>query len=424
MAKLALLGGPRTVTEPTEFIWPPITPADVAAVTALLERGEISYYGREGAVAELEDAFSRRIGPPHALTVTSGTAALHSAFFALGLQPGDEVIAPSLTFLSTVMPLYTVNAVPVLVDSDPDTGNIDPLAIAAAITPRTRAIVVVHLNGHVADMAPIRAIATRHGLAIVEDASHAHGAEHSLGPAGALGDIAAFSLQGAKLVAAGQGGLLLTGNRHLFERAVMFGHFRMRAFEDVQLPELKPFASTGYGLNYRMHPLAAALALSQFARLDGYIDGRNANLARLSALLAAVPGIEPPVVRPYATRHPWYAYKPLYRAEELGGLPRATYLAALKAEGAPVEDSTSLPLHLEPLFQVADDLSITHGRHPNRRRYTDGHCPGAERHAAAALRIPTYTTPQPVLIDQIAEACAKVACHIGNLHDHARATAA
>lgn len=417
---LALLGGDPVVTEPTEFVWPPITPADVRAVTALLERGELSYYGREGEVEALESAFAAYIGTSFGLACSSGTAALHSAFFGLGLEPGDEVIAPTYTFLSTVMPLFVVNAVPVLVDCEPDTGNIDPAVIEAAVTARTRAVVVVHLNGHACDMAPIAALCRRRGLRLVEDASHAHGATHEGVRVGAFGDVSVFSLQGAKLTAAGQGGLLLTSDREIFERAVLLGHFRNRAFDDVESATYRPFATTGYGLNYRMHPLAAALARRQFEDLEMYLDGRESNLGALSKGLAGIAGVTPPARRPYATRHSWFNYKPLYDSAALDGLDRGLFLAALRAEGAPVDDSTSIPLHREPLFQTADDASRTYGREPNRRVYATGDLPHAESYSERALRVPSYTDPRPVLIEQVVEAFDKVSRNAGALHDHAR----
>ena len=417
---LAIFGGAPAVTEPTDFHWPPITPADIAAVTALLERGEISYYGREGEAEALERDFADYIGVPYALSCSSGTAALHSAFFGLGLERGDEVIAPTFTFLSTVMPLFVVNAVPVLVDCEPDTGNIDPAAIEAAITPRTRAIVVVHINGHPCDMDPIVEIARRRGLPIVEDCSHAHGAAYKGVRVGGIGDVSIFSLQGSKLTAAGQGGLMLTRDQAVFERAVMLGHFRMRAFDDVKSEAYRAFAATGYGLNYRIHPLAAALARRQFQDLGAYIDGRNANLEALSAGLAGIAGVDPPARKPYATRHPYYNYKPLFDAPALGGLERKVFLAALKAEGAPVEDSTSLPLHCERLFQVRDDNSRTYGVEENRRVYANGQLPNAESHAERAIRIPSYTDPRPALMAQIVEAFDKVSRAHGQLMDHAR----
>jgi dTDP-4-amino-4,6-dideoxygalactose transaminase len=421
---LAILGGRPCVTAATEFSWPPIGDADIASVVALLRRGEISYYGREGAVEALEAGFCDYVGAGHALACSSGTAALHSAYFALDLRRGDEVIAPTFTFLSTVMPLFVCNAVPVLVDCEPDTGNIDPAAIEAAITPRTRAIVVVHINGHVCDMDPIVEIARRRGLRLVEDCSHAHGATYRGAPVGSFGDVSVFSLQGSKLVSAGQGGILTCNEDEIFERAVMLGHFRARAFDDVHMEAYRAFAATGYGLNYRMHPLAAALALNQFSQLDRYIEGRNDNLGRLSAGLAQIAGVAPPTPKAYATRHPFYNYKPLYDAAALGGLDRRLYIAALKAEGVPVEDSTSLPLHCEALFQTRDDLSGTYGGEPNRRCYRNGDLPNAEAYAERALRIPSYTEPRTGLIDQIVEAFGKVARNVDALHDMARSQAA
>lgn len=419
-ATLALLGGAPTVTEPTDFVWPPITPADVRAVTALLERGELSYYGREGEVEALENAFGAYIGVPFTLACSSGTAALHSAYFGLGLEAGDEVIAPTFTFLSTVMPLFVVNAVPVLVDCEPDTGNIDSAVIEAAITPRTRAVVVVHINGHPCDMEPIVDLCRRRGLRLVEDASHAHGATWNDVKVGSFGDVSVFSLQGAKLTAAGQGGLMLTADREIFERAVLLGHFRNRSFDDVTSDEYRAFGTTGFGLNYRIHPLAAALARRQFEDLDAYIDGREANLGLLSEGLATVAGVDPPARRPYATRHPWFNYKPLYDAGALDGLDRRLFIDALRAEGAPVGDSTSVPLHCEHLFQVGDDRSRTYGRHANRRIYAAGDLPNAETYAERALRIPTYTEPRTRLISQIVEAFDKVARLKGDLLRQAR----
>ena len=419
-ATLALLGGAPTVTEPTAFVWPPITPADVRAVTALLERGELSYYGREGEVEALENAFGAYIGVPFTLACSSGTAALHSAFFGLGLEAGDEVIAPTFTFLSTVMPLFVVNAVPVLVDCEPDTGNIDPAVIEAAITPRTKAVVIVHINGHACDMEPIVDLCRRRNLRLVEDASHAHGATWDDVKVGSFGDVSVFSLQGAKLTAAGQGGLMLTADREIFERAVLLGHFRNRSFDDVASDEYRDFGTTGYGLNYRMHPLAAALARRQFEDLDAYIDGREANLGLLSEGLATVAGVDPPARRGYATRHPWFNYKPLYDADALDGLDRGLFIRALQAEGAPVGDSTSVPLHCEHLFQVGDDRSRTYGRHANRRVYAAGDLPNAETYSERALRIPTYTEPRTRLITQIVEAFEKVSRLRGDLLRQAR----
>jgi dTDP-4-amino-4,6-dideoxygalactose transaminase len=203
----------------------------------------------------------------------------------------------------------------------------------------------------------------------------------------------------------------------------MLGHFRMRAFDDVTSEAYRAFAATGYGLNYRMHPLAAALARRQFQDLDAYIDGRTANLEQLSARLAEIPGVKPPARKSYVARHSYYNYKPLYDAEALDGLDRRVFIQALRAEGAPVEDSTSLPLHCERLFQVRDDGSRTYGREANRRVYASGDLPKAEAYADRAMRVPSYTAPRPALMAQIADAFEKVCSARAELIDHARRVA-
>ena len=259
---LAVHGGTPVIEPAHRFVWPRVSAADRASVTALLGRGELSYYGREGVLTQLEDLWSARLGGRRTLGLSSGTAALHSAFFALGAGPGDEVLCPTNTFLATVMPLVQLGAVPVLCDAEEETGTIDPASVAAAVTPRTVGIVVTHLWGHPCEMASIMDIARRHGLWVVEDCSHAHGATYRGREVGSLGDAAAFSFQAAKIVYAGQGGLLASAEAEVHERACLLGHFRVRSEQDVRGP-LKRYAGTGLGLNYRMHPFAAALALQR-----------------------------------------------------------------------------------------------------------------------------------------------------------------
>src|SRR5258708_1290783 len=207
---LALLGGKPVLRQHPSYTWPPITPQDAQLVADMVLRGELSYYGREGHARELEDKFAAYLGVQHCLATSSGTAALHSAFFGLGLEPGDEVVAPTYTFLATVMPLFVANGIPVLVDAERTTGNLDPAQLEQHVTDRTRAIVVTHLWGNPVDMLAVMDVARRHRLAVVEDCSHAHGARCNGRPVGTFGDVSVFSLQGKKLVAAGQGGLLVT----------------------------------------------------------------------------------------------------------------------------------------------------------------------------------------------------------------------
>lgn len=409
---LALLGGSPVVTANAEFSWPPRLKSAEDRILAMLTEGELSYYGREGEVEHLEESWKQFLGAPYALAVSSGTAALHSAYFGIGLQPGDEVIAPTFTFLATVMPIFVVNSVPVLVDAEADTGNIDCRLLEAHVTSRTRAIVITHMYGHACNMDAITSFARQHDLALIEDCSHAHGAEYKGKRLGTFGDVAIFSLQSSKLVAAGQGGVLVTLHQEIYERANLLGHFRVRSFQEVRTERYKQFSSTGYGLNYRMHPFAAALANKHFEQLNSYINGRCTNLTYLSQRLKQIPGVAAPAHHSYVTRHAYYSYKPRYVSEELGGLDIGTYISALRAEGVPIAQSTSTPLHLEPLFRDSDDGSRTYGQRalmPNRRVYQEGDCPVAERHSERLLVIPPFTTPNIPLMNQLVEAFAKVA---------------
>jgi len=421
LSQLALLGGKPVLSEPIPHTWPVITDADLARVTDLVRRGEISYDASEGFVAELEGGFKARLHRRHALATSSGTAALHSAFFGLGLEPGDEVIAPTYTFLATVMPIVACNSTPVLVDVEPDTGNIDLAAAEQAVTSRTRAMVVTHLNGHPVDMRRALDIAHRHGIRLVEDCSQAHGAVCGGAEVGTLGDVAAYSLQARKTVAAGEGGVLVTSDRGVYERAVLLGHFAARATQEVLSDELAPFAPLGFGLNYRMHPLGAALAIGQLARLDEVLAKRAVNFAAFDELLRDVRGVRPAPRQDHVTRHGCYSYQPLYEPEALGGLPRATFVAALRAEGVPVTAPTSPPLHLEPFFTAERTALRTFVVDPRRPIYSPGQLPSSEVYVASALRLPAYSEPLAAdVIEALQEAFDKVSRHAKQLHEYAR----
>lgn len=414
-SKLAICGGEPVVKEKATFSWPPVSELEVAQVNRLLRAGELSYYGREGEVERLEDAFRDYLGVRYALAVSSGTAALHSAFFGVGLGPGDEVIAPTYTFLATVMPVFVVNALPVLAEAEPDTGNIDPWQIEARITSRTKAIVVTHMWGHPCNMKAITRIARKHNLRLIEDCSHAHGAVCNGRQVGTFGDVAAFSLQAKKLVPAGQGGLLVTNDQEVYERAVLLGHFKVRCFQEVKSEKYRPFCGTGFGLNYRMHPLAAAIANVQFRELDRRIQGRQENLELLSEQLAGVPGIQVPVKKTYVDRHSYYSFKPLYKPWELQQLPVTLYVEALRAEGVEVEKSETLPLHLEPIFQTESHGMLSYDNPGSlvdggkRQLYSEGSFPASELYASRALVLPPFTEPEPVLLAEYGMAFRKVA---------------
>src|SRR6266536_5027886 len=243
------------------------------------------------------------IGVSHCIGLASGTAALALALFALGVGPGDEVLVPALSFIASgLAPLHQL-AVPVFVDIDPVTFNIDPAAAAASITSRTAAILAVHLHGLPADMAAIDQLARAYGLAVIEDAAQAHGATWRGRKVGGLGQAGAFSLQVTKnLPTCGEGGLLTTGSAEVAAKVRM-----ARQFGEVIEPDVKErtYVAHTLGWNHKLNPVQAAFASSQLGRFDRYEAQRQANVRRLLERLSALPGTQVPTSTPEAT-HVWH----------------------------------------------------------------------------------------------------------------------
>jgi 3-amino-5-hydroxybenzoate synthase len=307
--------------------WPAYDEREIEAVTRVIEsRKWWRIIGSEAATFEQE--FARYQGGAAALAVTNGTQAIELVLQALDIGRGDEVLVPAFTFISTATAVLNVNAVPVFVDVDPDTYCMDPAALEAAITPRTRAIIPVHMAGHVADMDAIQGLASRRGLAVIEDAAHAHGADWNGRRVGALAEAGIFSFQSGKLMTAGEGGLVLSRDRELIERCFLFSSCGRpqtdRSYQHVLL-----------GTNARLSELQAAVLRVQLERLDGQIAQRERNAALLDAELGAVPGLTPQGRDPRVTRHPHYMYMFRYAAAEFGGLPRQQFVDQLVAQGIP-----------------------------------------------------------------------------------------
>ncbi len=416
MSKLALLGGkPVVKNEHPHFVWPPVTNQDYQAVFKQLETGELSVYGRSGIVKEFEDDFSAYHGMKYVVATNAGTTALHSAFFGCKLGPGDEVLAPTYTFLATVTPILHVDAIPVLVDANPETGNMDIEDMKRKLTNRTKAIVITHMWGHPCEMDEIVTFAKENNLYLIEDCSHAHGATYKGKLVGTFGDVSCFSLQANKIVSAGEGGILLTNSQEIYERATLLGHYRDRSEQCVETTFYRQFVKTGYGLKYRMHVLAAALAQVSFHKLDTNISTRTKNLNYMSQLLQEIPGVTPPITKEYVTRGAFYGYKPFYEIDVFDGLSILTYVKALQAEGVEVKKPGSRPLHMLPLFQTLDDGMYKHGwprRNPQRTDptpYRNGDFPNAEAYYQKTLSLPTFTNPADKdIIVQYAEAFQKV----------------
>lgn len=371
--------------------WPRFNAEDEAAVLRILRDGNVSTHP---VIGELENAFAAWSGRKYALAHCNGTAALLAAFFALGLEPGDEVLVPTATFWASALPMVWCGLVPVFCDSEPDTLAIDPEDARGRITPRTKAIVIVHLWGLPAKVDALRKLADRHGLAIIEDASHAHGAAVNDRKCGTFGDLSIFSLQGDKLVPAGEGGVLLTDNAELYERALCLGDIT----RIIKLPTAaRRFAATSFGVKTRIAPMSAALGLQMLHRLPETNALRKRHHEQLSHALEAL-GFDCFLPRPGVERV-YFEFMIRHRdpAFEVGPL-----IDRLTAMGCRISRPRYPLLHEQPFFAENHDAAL--GRYPARPHASQSFAQAA-RENARIIRLPNFSQPgAKCLINPYAEA--------------------
>jgi len=347
MEKLALLGGSPTVTLDYNKIGKvPVVPEKAyKTVEGLMRRGEISF---SPLVGEFEKRFGDYIGTKYALAVVNATTAIQEALFAVGVKPGDEVIVPSYTFWATVMPVVANGATPVFCDICRDTHNIDPVSIEKSITEKTKAIIVVHVWGNPVDMDAIMAIAQKHDLKVIEDASHAHGAMYKGKKVGSLGDVGCFSMQESKTLPAGEAGILVTNNQDYYERACALGHYeRLYQFDDESV--YKNFCMTALGFKHRVNPLAIGIADASLDHLDELNALRAKNALYLEKNIADLPFIVPQKILEGSERN--YAYHYVrYIPEEFSNISIDIFLSALAKEGIICGECGYGQLHTAPVF--------------------------------------------------------------------------
>lgn len=319
--------------------WPRLDEADEAAVSSVLRDGDVSTHP---VIRELEQDYASYAGRAHALAHSSGTSGLMAAFFALDLEPGDEVLVPTATFWASVLPMLWCGLVPVFCESEPD--RLGPCAddMRMRITPRTKALVVVHLWGLPAKMTEILALADEFGLKVIEDASHAHGARWRGRRCGKLGDVSVLSLQGDKLAPAGEGGMLLTDDAAIHERAVCLGD--ITRIIELDTPARR-FAATSFGIKTRIAPMSAALGRSQLARLDENNARRAKNHLRICEALEGL-GYET-FLAPAHVDRVWFEFIVRHRDRkfDVAGVARR-----LQDEGARVAAPRYPLLHEQPFF--------------------------------------------------------------------------
>ncbi|HUX70816.1 MAG TPA: DegT/DnrJ/EryC1/StrS family aminotransferase [Cellulomonadaceae bacterium] len=327
-------------------------------------------------ITDFEVAFAKVAGCKHVVATNNGTTALHLALSAIGIGPGDEVIVPTLTYIATANAVMYCGATPVFVDVEPDTMNVDPEDVENRITPRTKAIIPVHLYGHPADMTAIAEIAARHGLVVVEDAAEAHGAQVDGRPVGSLGHVGVFSFFGNKIVTTGEGGAVTTDDDALAQRLRLLRGQGMDPERRYWFPEI--------GFNYRMTNIAAAIGLAQLERIEHMLERRRQIAARYTRLLGAVEGVVLPVQRPDARRVDW-----LYTIQVSGFTveQRNTLIDLLRFDGIETRP-VFYPLHVMPPYRSEPPASF----------------PIAERLGAEGISLPTHMLLTDVDISTVCDA--------------------
>lgn len=401
----ALLGG-MPVRGKAFPSWPEVSAADEKAIVEAL-RSRKWNRSTGSRVASFEETWARTLGAKHCVAVANGTSALLASLAALDVGPGDEVIVPPYTFVATINVVLTHHALPVFVDTDPETFQIDARKIEAAITPRTRCLLPVHLGGSAADMDTILEVARKHRLPVIEDAAQAHFGEWKKRKLSTLGDLGCFSFQASKNLNSGEGGAILSNDDRLIEACVSFQN--------------QGRGTAGYarnGLNLRLTEFQGAILTSQFERLEAQSVSRETNAAYLTSMLREIPGIHPARMYDGCTRNGYHLYMFRYDAKQFSGLPRARFLEAMKAEGIPSSGGYR-PLNKEKfIHDTLNSRGYQRIYSPEDRRawHERNHCPANDRLCEEAV----WFTQNMLLgkredMEQIAEAVRKIEKHAGAL---------
>lgn len=345
-ATLALFGGPKAAERLVYPAWPIVGDEERRLVNEVLESGQWGRLGTDIKVDQFEQAFADYQGAKHGIAVANGTLALELCLLTVGIRPLDEVIVPAITFIASALSVVRVGAIPIFADSDPATISVSAESIEAAITERTRAILCVHYGGYPCDMDAILSVAARHGLAVIEDCAHAQGTEWRGKGAGSIGTIGAFSFQSSKALSVGEGGIVLTDDDDLAERARLIHHIGRK------------LGQPGYqhymvGSNYRLGNFQAAVGLAQLQRLPEQVRQREVAGEFLASELQKIGGLSALPRDPRITRRGYYFMVLKYDASEFQGLSRDRFIEALNAEGVPVTAAYGMPLYRQPAFDPA-----------------------------------------------------------------------
>ena len=330
-------------------------------------------------VEEFEEKFAKMHDVKYCLGLSNGTHAIELALNTLGIGKGDEVIVPAFTFISTATAVLYCNAEPVFADIDPKTFCMDPASFEKAITPKTKAVIPVHMAGHPCEMDAICSIAKQYGIKVIEDAAHGHGTEWNHKRIGSFGDMATFSFQNGKIVTCGEGGAIVTNDKDLYEKAYLI-HGVGRPKGDTV------YEHKVLGSNDRMNEFQAAVLLAQLERLPEFNERREQNAKRLNDLLSSINGIVPQIFDPRGTINSHYMYMFCYKKELFGNMTREEFVEHMNAEGIPC--FVAYPAISNTSFFKARAFA---GRVNITREYKEELIPNAVKVSKEVVWLPHYT---------------------------------
>jgi len=414
VGKLAITGG-RPLRKKPFTQWPIATKAEAAALKDVLQS---TLWGGQPFPGKQAAAFAAKFAALHTAKygqcVSTGTIAIQAALKAIGIKPGDEVIVPAYTWEGTVGPVLLLNAVPVFVDVDPDTYCLDASLIEKAITPKTKAILPVHLGMRFADMDEILRLASEHNLKVIEDCAHAHGGMWRGKGAGSMGDLGAFSFQTSKLITSGEGGAVITNNLEYMELVQSYINAGRASVSDK-------FKKRIIGFNYRLGEFQAAVLGAQLKRLPKEGAIRQKNMKHLEKRLQKTPGIGLLKPDPRITRLAPYGYVMKYFSAQLKDIPRAAFVAAMQLEGVHCDGLFYEPVYKSSLFPVdpTDFPALSWNRERPLDLRTAYSCPESEKaayHEAVWFPHQHFLGPEKD-VDDIVDAIHKVLENIEDLRN-------
>ncbi len=410
-AKPALLGGDPVRTESFPS-WPIYEDNDEKAWLDVLHARQWCRTAGPRA-AQFGDAFAKMWGAKEGLAVNSGTSSLLTSLNALDIGPGDEVLVGPYTFIATVNVILLQHALPIFVDTDRETSQMDMTKVEEKITPDTRCIIPIHLGGNVADLGTLLPIARKHNIPVVEDACQSHLAEWEGKKAGTFGATGCFSFQVTKNLSGGDGGMIITNDSDIMDRCYAFHtNSRPRAGGNFS------FGAVGVGANMRMTEFVAALLMEQMTRLETQTSVRDKNAAYLNELLSEIPGITPAKMYDGCTRNAYHLFMSRYDPEAFSGLPRSKFLEALRKEGIPCSQGYS-PLN-EQAF-IKNQLNTRgykkiYSEKRLKQYFEENHCPENNKLCEEAFWFfQTMLLDTRTGMEQIADAIRKIQAHADEL---------